>query len=86
VREHTPGADHPLPSVFPEHAVEIVVECAIDLEERVEVVVKECAIVISEVVCDLTAELDRGIRGRHCGCVGVGVVEIRRARLGFYPH
>jgi hypothetical protein len=95
MREYTRG-DAFLPrSVFPELAIEMVVECAIDLEERVEVAVTETAVVISEVFYDLEEGLGRKTRGReirvrHRGGVGVGVVEkylyvphfLKRKRLG----
>jgi hypothetical protein len=50
---------------FPELAVEIGVECAVDLEERVEVGVTELAMLISHVVSDHPKDLERELRERH---------------------
>jgi hypothetical protein len=41
------------------------VECAIDLEERVEVTVTELGVVISDVVYNHQEELERELAGRH---------------------
>jgi hypothetical protein len=60
-----------LPGFFPELAIETAVECAVDLEERVEVAVTELAVVISDVVCDHQEELERELGGRHRHRIGV---------------
>jgi hypothetical protein len=58
-------------SFFPEHAIETGVECAVDPEERVEVVVTEFAAGISDVVCDNHEELKWELGGRHRDRIGV---------------
>jgi hypothetical protein len=65
VRECTLGADLVLLGFFPEHAIETVIKCAVDLEERVEVAVTELATVISDVVCDHQEEFERKLGARH---------------------
>jgi hypothetical protein len=39
--------------------VETCAECAVNLEERVEVIVTEFAVIISDVACDYEEELER---------------------------
>jgi hypothetical protein len=56
------------------------VEYGVDLEERVEVVVTEAAVVLFEMVCDRAEGVEREIRRRHRGGVGVGLVERKLAR------
>jgi hypothetical protein len=63
VRECTLGADLVLRDFLPELAIERDVESAVDLEERVEVAVRDFAVVISDVVCDHQEEFERGVRG-----------------------
>jgi hypothetical protein len=65
VREYAPLADFVSPGFFPEHAIETCVECAVDLEERVEVIVTETAVGFSTAVRDHEEELERELGGRH---------------------
>jgi hypothetical protein len=68
---YTLGAKLVPPGFFPEHAIETGVKGAVDLEERVEVAVREFAVVISDVVCDHQEDLERELGGRHRNRTGV---------------
>jgi hypothetical protein len=52
---------------LPKIVVEAGVECAVDLEECVEIAVTELAANISHAVCDHEQELERDLRLWHCG-------------------
>jgi hypothetical protein len=71
VSEYTLGADCLLPGFFPEHAIDTFVECAVDLEERVEVTVTKLAVVIPDDVCDHQEEFERKSGRRHRNRIGV---------------
>jgi hypothetical protein len=71
VRDYTLSVGLVLRSFFPERAVKTVVDCAVDLEERVEVAVTEFATVICDVECDHHEELKRERGGRHRNRIGV---------------
>jgi hypothetical protein len=56
---------------FPECVIEIGVERAVDLVERVEVAVAEFTVIISDVTCDHQEELERKHGGWHHNRIGV---------------
>jgi hypothetical protein len=71
MRDYTLDVDLVFPSFFPEHAIETDVQCAVDLEERVEVAVTEFAVAICDVACDHQEELKREFGGQHRIRIGV---------------
>jgi hypothetical protein len=59
VREYVLGDVLELHSVSPERVIETCAEWAVDLEERVEVVVTEFAVIIFDVACHYEEDLER---------------------------